>query len=96
MHDLTVTYEDGKTEDVTAGQRDLAEFELQPFGCSSFDAFATRPVVYVRYIAYAALKRQGRLSKRGMPYDAWGELVETVAFADTESAETPDPTKPGQ
>lgn len=96
MHDLTVTYDNGKAEDVTAGQRELAEFELQPFGCSSLEALHTRPVVFVRYLAWAALKRQDRLPKKGMPYSAWGELVETVAFADTESAETPDPTKPGQ
>lgn len=96
MHDLTVTYDNGKAEDVTAGQREMAEFELQPFGCSSLEALHTRPVVYLRFIAWAALKRQDRLPKKGMPYSAWGELVESVRFVDADSAEAPDPTQPGQ
>jgi len=93
MFDLTVTYQDG-TDEVTAGQREMAEFETQPFGCSSFDALTSRPVVYLRFLAWAALKRQDKLPKKGMPYIAWSETVERVAFADTdeEAERGADPT----
>lgn len=97
MHDLTVTYDGGTTDGVTAGQREMAEFETQPFGCSSLEALQSRPVVYLRFIAWAALKRQDRLPKKGMPYTAWSETVEQVSFADREETqEAPDPTPRGQ
>lgn len=97
MHDLTVTYDNGNAEEVTIGQREMAEFELQSFGCSSLDALSTRPVVYLRFCAWAALKRQDRLPKKGIPYAAWSETVDAVAFAKVE--EEPSevvPTNPGR
>jgi len=96
MHDLTVTYDNDATEEVTAGQREMAEFETQPFGCSSLEALSTRPVVYLRFIAWAALKRQDRLPKKGMPYTAWSETVDQVTFADREEPTETVPTKRAQ
>lgn len=97
MHNLTVTYDGGQTEEVNAGQREMAEFETQPFGCSSLEALSSRPVVFLRFLAWAALKRQNRLPKNGMPYAAWTDTVETVAFSpDKEDEEASVPTRPGQ
>lgn len=97
MYDLTVTYDNGTTEAVTTGQREMAEFETQPFGCNSLEALGARPVVYLRFVAWAALKRQDRLPKKGMPYTAWSETVESVKFTDEEEEQVAtDPTPQGQ
>lgn len=93
--DLTVTYDDGTTVAVHPGQREMAEWETQPFGCSSLDAFNLKPVSYFRFIAWAALKRSDGLKT---PYPKWSEGVDSVQF--TEGAEEPDgrpdPTNPKQ
>lgn len=100
MYDLTVTYDKGEPEGVTVGQRELAEFELQPFGCNSLEALHSRPVVFLRFVAWAALRRQERLPKKGIPYSAWSELVDSVAFTnrddDEDSGEAVGPTGLGQ
>ena len=87
MHHLTVTYDNGTTEDVEAGQREMAEFELQPFGGSSLEALTVKPMVYMRFIAWAALRRQERLPKKGIPYQAWDETVDTVIKATKQTAD---------
>ena len=43
MHDLTVTYDEGEPVHVGAGQREMAEFEAQSFGCSSLTALDVKP-----------------------------------------------------
>lgn len=92
MHDLTVTYDEGEPVHVGAGQREMAEFEAQSFGCSSLTALDVKPVTYLRFLAYAALRRSGGLPRKGLPFDAWSEGVESVVFA---TVEAPDPTPPG-
>lgn len=98
MYDLTVTYDEYGPETVTVGQRELAEFELQPFGCNSLEALQSRPVVFLRFVAWAGLRRQERLPKKGMPYPAWSETVDRVAFTETDddAGEAVGPTKQGQ
>lgn len=93
--DLTITYDDGSTLAVTPGQREMADWEAQPFGCSSLDAFNLKPVTYFRYLAWAFLKRTDGLKT---PFPRWSEGVEDVQF--TAGAEEPDgrpdPTSPSR
>lgn len=90
---LTVKYDDGRTADVTPGQREMADWEGQPFGCSSLDAFHLKPVSYFRYIAWAFLKRTGGLRES---FAKWSEAVDSVEFTEgkEEPDGRPDPTNP--
>ena len=88
--DLTITYEDGTTRDVRAGQREMSDWEAQPFGCSSLEAFNVKPVTYFRYLAWAVLKRTDGL-KTAWP--RWSEGVDEVKLSGDEPDDRPDPTK---
>lgn len=93
---LKVTYDGGRTEPVGAGQREMAEWEQQAFGCSALQALGSKPVLYLRFVAWAALKRSGNVPK-SKPFAAWSEGVESVEFQDDEEEEPAgDPTKPDQ
>lgn len=93
--DATVLYEDGTTAAVTIGQRELAAVEAQPFA----GAGGVMTLLRVRYAAYDALRRTGRLprDKRQNPvtFDRWDDLVDEVV-ADDEDDDEPDPTTPGR
>lgn len=88
--DATVHYEDGTTAEVTIGQREVASVEAQPFGQSA------GTLLRVRYAAYDALRRTGRLPRdrkdRQVDWSAWDDLVDEVT-AEEDDAE-PDPTRP--
>lgn len=60
--DYTVHMEDGTKIEVTVDQRDIAAFELQPFG-RSFDA--VKPVIFtfMRFTAWHALHRRYKTYK---------------------------------
>lgn len=89
---LEVTYDNGKTEKVNAGQREMAEWEQQPFGCSALTALNDKPVSYLRFVAWVALRRADAIPK-GKPFAAWAEGVDSVKFADPEEETAPpDPT----
>ena len=95
--DLEVTHEDGRTEKVTAGQREMAAWEREPFGCATTQAGKTSPVLFYRYLAYAALKRQRSLEVvNGRPpsFDVWSEDVDEVQPLSDETEA--DPTTPDQ
>lgn len=92
--DLTVTYDDGTTETVKAGQRELACWEREPFGGPSTD-LETKPVLIFRYLAYAALRRTWRLEHiDGKPasFEDWDDLVDSVDMEGDDDADA-DPTK---
>lgn len=97
---LTVTAEDGTTTTVTAGQREMAAWEMEHFGCSSAKAGETSPVLFFRYLAYAALKRRKEIRAS---FAVWSEGIESVMPEeipdeqpeDARPAE-PDPTTPGR
>lgn len=89
---LSVTYEDGTTVEVSAGQREMADWEGQPFGCATTDAMDRKPMMFLRYLAWAALKRRGE--KRS--YAVWSDAVETVADAEPDEAPNTDPTRKGR
>jgi hypothetical protein len=87
--DLTVTYEDGTTTEVQAGQREMAEFEQQPFGCASTDAMDVKPMLFVRFIAWSALRRRGERRS----FSVWSDTVDDVEPGDDMEV-APDPTDP--
>ena len=90
--ELTVTYDDGTVQKVVAGQREMAAFEAEPFGCSSAAAMDLRPMTFLRYIAWAALRR----TTAGVPaYPKWSAGVDEVAAPDVDEVPAPDPTNPG-
>lgn len=84
--DLTVEYEDGSTEQVRADQRDCVAYELkQRIGTNR--ALDEQPVVFMRWIAWHALKRLGKT-------DLTREQFEkvTVSVDSDEGPEDADPT----
>jgi hypothetical protein len=76
---LTVHPDDGEPFEVTAGQRDMALWEAQPFGCNAFDALGTRGVTFLRFLAWAAIRRGGQKTPT---FDAWSATIDRVDFAD--------------
>jgi hypothetical protein len=70
--DLVVQYEDGREVKVTADQRDVCMFEIQPFGLPIRQALATRTHITFRWLAWHALKRTAGL-KDG--WDKWNHQV---------------------
>jgi hypothetical protein len=92
--EVTVRYDDGTEEKVTAGQRDCAAWEAEPFGCSSVGAMDQKPMMFLRYLAWSALRR----SRPGVPpYAKWQAGVDEVEPPDDdEQGVTPDPTNPDQ
>lgn len=98
MFDLHVLYDDGTEADVTAGQREMAAWELAGHG-SSVEAAETKPMAFFRFLAYQALRRLGRLPENkvkgaAMPFEVWSDLVDEVLPPDDES--DVDPTTPDQ
>lgn len=102
-YELLVEYENGDTDEVVAGQREVAEWERQPFGCCFVDVFDKSAINFFRFIAWAALRRQGRLpinpqTKKAATYEAWSEMAvdvgDTKSDADAdEGDEESDPTR---
>ena len=100
MFDLHVKYEDGTEVTVTAGQREMAAWELAGYG-NSVEARDQRPILFFRFLAFAALRRLRQLPEhpvKGVTYsfDGWSDLVEEAMPADDEDDETADPTTPDQ
>lgn len=58
--ELRVEMEDGTTHDVVADQRDIAKWEIQDFGCP-FSDISSRIMLALRWLAWSALSRRGRL-----------------------------------
>jgi hypothetical protein len=83
--------EDGTEFDVTADQRDIAHWEIQPFGCP-FVNFISRATAFFRYVAWNAARRQG-LTK--LDWEKFDAQCVYVRDSDTEEdAEAEDPGTP--
>lgn len=100
---LRIESDDQEPIEIYAGQREMASWEREPFGCSSLEAAEVRPMVFFRYLAYSALKRTWQLKKievrgelRTPTFDEWGETVDTVDVADEKKDEPDDPSKTDQ
>lgn len=57
-YEYTVQLEDGDPIDVVADQRDVARFEVQPFGCA-WSEVSGRLHTAMRFTAWSAMFRQG-------------------------------------
>lgn len=85
---IAVEMEDGKTWEVCVDQRDMAQWEMQPFYDNN------RSTVRQRYVAYAASVR-GKQTELSWPkFNA--ACVETRYPDDGDEAEEVDPTRPDQ
>jgi hypothetical protein len=97
---LKVTYEDGTTEEVAAGQRELAAWEMADMGSTN-----DKPILFLFFAAHSVLKKTGRLpvvnsgtkgtgAARPLAFEAWMDTVDEIEDIDTEDA--PDPTTQSQ
>ena len=94
--DLDVTYDDGRTDRVTAGQREFAAWEREDFGCGSTTALVEKPALFIRFLAWSALTREGRSGEDGHAAPAFSVWERGVLSVDSaETPEPPDPTRPG-
>lgn len=103
--DLVITYDEdpavagdvaGHVHQVRAGQREMAAWEREPFGCSSTQAADRSAVLFFRYLAWRALWRTRQLPKvegKSLTWEAWDAIVESV---DPAVAQPPpvDPSSP--
>jgi hypothetical protein len=85
QYSLSVEMEDGTTYDAVADQRDVARFEIQPFGTSAGE-MTSRIYTSMRFLAWSALDRKGLLPK-GMDWSRFDreciEVVDTPGADDT-------------
>jgi hypothetical protein len=86
---LTVYYEDGQEESVTADQRDIVVFE-QKMHTGFVTALEAMPVTLYRYLGYQALVRTGRVSAATKQAD-WSK---TVIGVEPEEPANADPGQP--
>lgn len=98
--ELVVRYENGTTATATAGQRECAQWERQPFGCSTSQVGDRTPTLFLRYLAYAALWRARNLPTddkgRSLGFDDWDATVDEVEDTSPSDDEPADPSTPGQ
>jgi hypothetical protein len=81
---------------VVTDQRDVAAWEIQPFGCPVGIA-RSRMFTFLRFICWHALKRQGALEWSWEKFDKRCALVQSVEVERAEGAEgpaDPGPTAP--
>lgn len=89
---LTVEMEDGTDYKVTADQRDVAAWELQPSGTSGLDLHS-RAYSAFRFLAWHALNRQEALPK-GSTWAKFNRECVEVGFDKTDTEGPVDPTQP--
>lgn len=87
---VSVELADGKTFEVKADQRDVAKFEIHPDGCS-FYAYQTRPLTFLRFLAWNAGRRAGQ---HALTWEEFGE--ECVSVEDLDGDEAAPESDPGQ
>jgi hypothetical protein len=74
---LAVDYFDGRRDVVQVTQRELAEFEREHGDVT--EAWRATPHSVARFLAHAALEREGRTA---LDLDGWDRTVRTVADAE--------------
>ena len=85
---------------IVADQRDIARWEVQPFGCG-FANYADRAMLFVRFIAWSASVRQ---QKTTLEWEPWSDQCLEVTSLDdlpgakesTLSADAGDPGRMAQ
>lgn len=87
--DFTVEMQDGAEHAVVADQRDLARWEMEPFG-TPFNLAETRPVAFARYLAWRAMSR-AKLFK-----GSWEVFQDECLEVRQEDAQAGDQVDPGK
>jgi hypothetical protein len=91
-YDLHVELDDGTEYDVRADQRDVAKWEMQPFG-SSFFQVGFKPHAFMRYVAWSGARRAEQTTLSWDQFDA--QCVEVSDRTKPEAvADAEDPTSP--
>lgn len=91
--ELRAEMEDGAVHDVVADQRDLAKWEVQPFG-TSMEEMKSRLATAMRFLAWSALTRQGDIELKWVEFDA--RCIEVGDIPEAEASGAPDAVDPGK
>ncbi len=68
--ELAVEMDDGRTFDVVADQRDIARWEVQPFGWPIVKMEDHASMGFFRFLAWSAATRQGHTTEPWADFDA--------------------------
>ena len=94
LFELDVELEDGTRYAVVADQRDVARWEVQPFGWPVSQLEEKASMSFFRFLGWAASVRQ---QKTTLAWDAWSALAVEVMPVDEEESELPaDAADPGR
>ena len=94
LFELDVEMEDGEKYVIVADQRDVAIWEVQPFGWPVSQIEVRASMVFFRFLAWSASVRQ---QKTAEPWDAWSKrCIEVMPVDDEESTVPDDAGDPGQ
>ena len=94
LFELDVELEDGTTYTIVADQRDVARFEVQPFGWPVSRIEENASMAFFRFLGWSASVRQRRTT---LAWDAWSDTcLEVMPVADEESELPADAEDPGQ
>ena len=92
--ELNVELEDGSTYQVVADQRDIAKWEIQPFGFPAAQMEDRMSMSMLRFLAWSAMTRQ---QLTALKWDAFNDqCVEAVPLDDEEGSVPADASDPGQ
>lgn len=87
-YDLSAAMEGGSSFEVTADQRDIAKWELEPFGCAVATA-DSRTYTFTRYLAFSAGRRTGAHTL------TWAEFGDQCINVDVVGGEQDNAADPG-
>jgi len=90
MFNIQVVYDDGTEIETNPGQREIAAWEMEPFGCGMEAALKDKQVSFFRYVAWAWLKRTKGEQRT---FHGWSARVDEIRDTPGEPA---DPTSPDQ
>ncbi len=94
IFELAVEMDGQEPFTVVADQRDVAKWEIQPFGWPAVKIEEEASMVFFRFLAWSACVRQQRTQEG---WDAWSaKCVEVLPVDDEESALPADAEDPGQ
>lgn len=89
-YNLSAAMEGGSSFEVTADQRDIAKWEIEPFGCP-VTAADSRSYTFTRYLAFSAGRRKGT---HALTWAEFGEQCINVEVLGDEPADAADPGSP--
>ena len=94
LFELYVEMEDGTTFSVVADQRDIARWEVQPFG-GPFSGFEDKGMTGMRFLAWSAAFRQQLTTLKWEEFN--DKCVEAIPPGEEEEGEVPaDAEDPGR